>query len=208
MALQDRLTSRMTSRGGFDNNSIVSPGFEPKLRHWSLTGYEEQLEDTLKRVRANNPFTKIHTTKEGESVMLVAMEATHLINTIKYFLMKLPEENVARARADAMGSYAPADMDERVARTMHLHKPSQKELEEIEAMLKDFHSSIIEVMMEKAIPYIVVGTARMDTCMEVANILRDVTGISERVVYQRPSYNSRQLGNNDVPVIDDEDFPF
>lgn len=141
-----------------------------------------------------NPYSLIHTERNGNRIAIVSMEDIHLVNTINLFLLKAPAKAVSEARNDAYAGYAPEGMDDRQRRTLGLRRMTQSEAAKIEDTLQEFEDRVTKEMLEKAIPYIIVGVTRNDTRAGVVTILQKLTGITGRLDYKVPQIETRHVG--------------
>lgn len=157
-----------------------------------------------------NPYSFVHETRGGVRVAIVSMKADHLVNTVNLFLNKIPDQQIRNYRNEAYHNYAPENMDEKVRRTMGLRKMSDKAKQDIEDTLVELEERIVREMIDKAMPYIIVGITRDDTRDGVVAILQNLTGITGQIDYQVPQ---ARIDNDDMELLGDyhndlDDEPF
>lgn len=150
----------------------------------------EQMSENL--MESRSLFMFLHTEKGGEQKPLIALDADHLINILNLNLVKRVNEYrealIGAVKRQFTEGYAPIGMDAKQARTLQLkvlddgmreelEQRIRKTEEEIEERIAKFYNAKLILMM----PYIVVGTAREDTCEGVRRILQSTSGITERI---------------------------
>ena len=146
-----------------------------------------------------NIFVQIHTDREGNETPIVSMDANHLCNLINVLLNKQIAKIERKAREEFAARFAPTDMTDAQRTTFGLRKATPRDLEKLEQAIEDLKAQQLERMLDKAMPYIVVGIARNDTRDGVVRILQEATGITERIIIQ-----SMMRTNNEVEEEDED----
>lgn len=129
----------------------------------------------------NNIFMQVHRTRDGKEQPIVTMGDEHLVNMIRFMLIKLPEESIEAERSRLLGNYAPPDMSKKQRRALNMPEATEQTLKDIETELSLIEQDVFQRALQKAVPYIVVGIARDTTHLEVREILVEATGLTQRV---------------------------
>lgn len=152
-----------------------------------------------------NPFNAIHTTADGEQMMIVSMEDSHLLNMIRLLLVKKPAEYVDKQRSIAYRSYAAEQISTKTSKFLGLKSLSPEEKAIIENTLEEYKAGLEAAAFQHAIPYLFVALTRESTCEEAKEIVQELTGIYGQVKMHRMISDALPSGSDWEGYDDDDD---
>ena len=147
----------------------------------SLKELFDMLEDFSEMDNTGSIFTKIHTTRERDTMPIVSMDSQHLVNYLNFMLIKETAQIEDELKRLILGQVAPENMDDRTRRSLGLKRITPAQMAEFEAKFDEARTLYVNSMFVKLWPYIIVGVCRNDTREGVIRILHEVTGVTERI---------------------------